>query len=156
MTQTRARAPTSDRQPAPRLQPRASIRLTGRGAITALFALCFMSLLLGAWTGWNAVAGAMFVCSCGSVTYYTRTSGLRGVVVAPPLLFFAGCICVELITSSGSFMIAEGIVVTMAISAPWLFTGTALAVVVAIGRGYRPLGPLLNLLSRLPGRSAGR
>jgi hypothetical protein len=157
MTQTEARAPAPDRQPAPRLEPKASIRLTGRGAITALFALCFLSLLLAAWTGWNPLAGAMFVCACGSVTYYTKTSGLRGVVVAPPLLFFAGCVCVELITASGKFMIAEGILVTLGISAPWLFTGTALTIVVAIGRGYRPLSPLLfRLRSRLPGRWAGR
>ena len=32
------------------------------------------------------------MCGCGAVTYYTRTSGLRSVVVAPPLLFFAGSI----------------------------------------------------------------
>ena len=151
MTHTEASAPAQDRQPAPRLEPKASIRLTGLGAITALFALCFLSLLLAAWTGWNTLAGAMFVCACGTVTYYTRTSGLRAVVVAPPLMFFAGCVCAELITSSGSFMLAEGILVTLGISAPWLFTGTALTIVVAIGRGYRPLKPSL---SRLPGRSA--
>jgi hypothetical protein len=156
MTQTATKAPAAGRQTAPRLEPRASIRLTGRGAIAALFMLCFLSLLLAAWTGWNTLAGAMFVCGCGSVTYYTRTSGLRGVVVAPPLVFFAGCVCVELMTSSGSFMLAEGILVTLGTSAAWLFTGTALTIVVAIGRGYRPLSPLERLLSRLPGRSAGR
>jgi hypothetical protein len=139
MTGTEARTPTAERPPAPpRLEPKASIRFTGRGAIMAMFALCFLSLLLAAWTGWDALAGAAFVCGCGSVTYYTRTSGLRWVVVAPPLLFFAGSVCAELITSSGLFMTAEGILVTLGILAPWLFTGTALTIVVAIGRGYRP------------------
>ena len=59
-------------------------------------------------------------------------------VVAPPLLFFAGSTCAELITAPGTFLAAEGILVTLGTSAPWLFTGTALTVVVAIGRGYRP------------------
>ena len=153
MTQTQARTPPRNRQdhePAPRLEPRASVRLTGRGAITALFALCFGTQLIAGWTGWGTLAGAVFVCGCGAVTYYTRTSGLRAVVVAPPLLFFAGSACAQLITAPGTFLAAEGLLVTLGTSAPWLFTGTALTVVVAIGRGYRPRTP------RRPGRSAGR
>jgi hypothetical protein len=142
MTQTRAqtptRAPTPDRKTVPRLEPRASVRLTGRGALASLFALCFVTQLIADWTGWGTLAGAAFVCGCGAVTYYTRTSGLRSVVVAPPLLFFAGSTCAELITAPGTFLAATGILVTLGTSAPWLFTGTALTVVVAIGRGYRP------------------
>ncbi|HEV2259945.1 MAG TPA: DUF6542 domain-containing protein [Streptosporangiaceae bacterium] len=143
MTQTPAQVParTPDRQvsgPAPRLEPRASVRLTGRGALAALFALCFVTQLIADWTGWGTLAGAAFVCGCGAVTYYTRTSGLRSVVVAPPLMFFAGSTCAELLTAPGTFLAATGILVTLGTSAPWLFTGTALTVVVAIGRGYRP------------------
>jgi uncharacterized protein DUF6542 len=147
MTQTRAqtparaptRAPTPDRRTAaPRLEPRASVRLTGRGAVTALFTLCFVTQLIADWTGWGTLAGAAFVCGCGAVAYYTRTSGLRAVVVAPPLLFLVGSACAEVITASGTFLAAEGIVVTLGTSAPWLFTATALTIVVAIGRGYRP------------------
>ena len=146
MTQIRARAPAPsrpDRGSTPRLEPKASVRLTGRGAIAALFALCSGTQLIAAWTGWGTLAGAAFVCGCGAVTYYTRTSGLRAVVVAPPLLFFAGSACAQLITAPGTFLAAEGLLVTLGTSAPWLFTGTALTVVVAIGRGYRP---------RMPGR----
>jgi len=141
MTQIRARTPTPSRPdhgPAPRLEPRASVRLTGRGAIAALFALCFGTQLIAAWTGWGTLAGAAFVCGCGAVTYYTRTGGLRAVVVAPPLLFFAGSAGAQLLTAPGTFLAAEGILVTLGTSAPWLFTGTALTVVVAVGRGYRP------------------
>ena len=134
----RARAP---KRATPRLEPRASVRLTGRGAIAALFALCFGTQLIAAWTGWGTLAGAAFVCGCGAVTYYTRTSGLRALVVAPPLLFLAGSACAQLLTAPGTFLAAEGILVTLGTSAPWLFTGTALAVVVAIGRGYRPRMP---------------
>lgn len=142
MTQTRAQTPTRaatpDRKTVPRLEPQASVRLTGRGALASLFALCFVTQLIADWTGWGTLAGAAFVCGCGAITYYTRTSGLRSVVVAPPLLFFAGSTCAELITAPGTFLAAEGILVTLGTSAPWLFTGTALTVVVAIGRGYRP------------------
>jgi hypothetical protein len=138
MTQTRARPPAPDRKAGPRLEPRASVRLTGRGALAALFALCFFTQLIADWTGWGTLAGAAFVCGCGAVTYYTRTSGLRSVVVAPPLMFFAGSTCAELITAPGTFLAAEGILVTLGTTAPWLYTGTALTIVVAIGRGYRP------------------
>ena len=141
MTQIQAGTPPRSRQdqtPAPRLEPRASVRLTGRGAIAALFTLCFGTQLIAAWTGWGTLAGAAFVCGCGAVTYYTRTGGLRAMVVAPPLLFFAGSTCAQLLTAPGTFLAAEGILVTLGTSAPWLFTGTALTVVVAIGRGYRP------------------
>jgi hypothetical protein len=152
MTQTQARPPAphrQDQQRPPRLEPRASVRLTGRGALTALFALCFVTQLIADWAGWGTLAGAAFVCGAGAVTYYTRASGLRAMVVAPPLLFFAGSVCAELITAPGTFLAATGILVTLGTSAPWLFTGTALTIVVAIGRGYRP-GMALG-----PGRSAG-
>jgi hypothetical protein len=147
MTQTRTPAPTGTSKPSPRLDPAGPVKLTGRGAILALFVFTFASLLVAAWTGWGMLADATFVCGCGVVTYYTRTSGLRAVVVSPPLLFLAACVCAEVLTASGAFMAAEGILVTLGTAAPWLFTATALTVVVAVGRGYRP---------SIPGRSALR
>jgi hypothetical protein len=145
MTQIRARtSAASDDEggqgdaPRPRLEPRSSVRLTGRGAVALLFVLCFGTQLVAAWTGWATPAGAAFVCGCGAVTYYTRTAGLPAVVVAPPLLFFAGAACAQLITAPGTFLAAEGTLVALGTSAPWLFTGAALTIVVAVGRGYRP------------------
>ena len=96
-------------------------------------------MLLAAWTGWGAVAGAAFVCGCGVITYYTRTGGLRAVVVCPPLLFFAGTAGAELVIAPSTFLAAERILVTLGTLAPWLFTGTALTIVIAVGRGYRPV-----------------
>jgi hypothetical protein len=150
MTQTQVPAPARTSKPAPRLNPAGPVRLTGRGAILLLFTFTFAILLMAAWTGWSMLADAAFVCGCGAVTYYTRTSGLRGLVVAPPLLFLVACVCAQVLTASGTFMAAEGTLVTLGTSAPWLFTATALTVVVAVGRGYRPSLP------RLPGRSAVR
>ncbi len=37
-----------------------------------------------------------------------------------------------------------GLLVTLATSAPWLFTGTALVIVIAFARGYRPRLPALT------------
>jgi len=130
--------------PSRRFEPKGVFRLTGRGAVVALFLLCFLSLL----TGWSVLADAAFVCGCGVVTYYTKFAGLRNVVVCPPLVFLAGCIVAKAVTSSGKFAIAEGILVTLGTSAPWLFTGTGLTVVIAFGRGFRPAIPLLTRRAR--------
>jgi hypothetical protein len=138
MTQTRTPArPAGIRRP-PRLEPSGSVKLTGRGAVIGLFAASLLGLLLAAWTGWTAVADALFVMSCGVVAYYTRVPGLRAVMVSPPLTFLAGLVCAELITAPDTFSAAEGTLVTLATSAPWLFTGTALTIAIAFGRGYRP------------------
>ena len=138
MTQTRTPTrPTGTRRP-PRLAPSGSIKLTARGAVVGLFVASLLGLLVAAWTGWTAVADAMFVMSCGVVAYNTRVPGLRTVMVSPPLTFLAGLVCAELITAPDSFSAAEGILVTLATSAPWLFTGTALTIAIAFGRGYRP------------------
>ena len=147
MTQTRA--PGRKTQGPWRLAPAGPIRLTGRGAVVALFGACFLSLLIAAWTGWSAFADVMFVMTCGVVTCYTRASGLRAVVVSPPLAFFAGSVLAQLLTAPDTFSAAEGILVTLGSSALWLFTGTVLVVAIALGRGYRPKVPAILRLSNL-------
>jgi hypothetical protein len=138
MTQTRAPGRKARVQGPLRRTRSGSIALTGRGAAVALFAACFGGLLIAAWTGWDLLADAMFVMSCGLVTCYTRASGLRGVVVCPPLAFLAGSVLAQLITAADAFAAATGILVTLGTSAPWLFTGTGLTVAIALGRGWRP------------------
>ena len=141
MTQTQtAPRPTGSRRP-PLLQPSGSVKLTARGAVVGLFAASLLGLLLAAWTGWTAVADAIFVISCGVVAYYTRAKGVRVVVVCPPLAFLAGAVCAQLITAADSFSAAEGILVTLGTATPWLFVGTALTIAIALGRGYRPKMP---------------
>jgi hypothetical protein len=142
----------------PRLEPAGSFRLTGPGAILALFGFCFAIMLIAAWTGWGAPAGAAFVCGCGVITYYTRASGLRAVVVCPPPLFLAGTVGAELITAPSTFLAAEETLVTLGTLAAWLFTGTALTIVIAFGRGYRPVKPgtsRLPWMNRLSGPPGG-
>jgi len=152
MTQTQAPGRKARVQGPPRRIRSASITLTGRGAAVALFAACFLGLLIAAWTGWDLLADAMFVMTCGLVACYTRASGLRVVVVCPPLAFLAGSVLAQLLTAADAFAAAVGILVTLASSAPWLFTGTALTMAIALGRGWRPelaSGMLANLRAAL-------
>ena len=151
MTQTGVAGRKARAQGAPRRTRSGSITLTGRGAAVALFAACFLSLLIAAWTGWDLLADALFVMTCGLVTCYTRTRGLRGVVVCPPLAFLAGSVLAQAITAADGFSAATGVLVTLGTSAPWLFTGTGLTMAIALGRGWRPeLAVLANL------RASGR
>ena len=91
----------------------------------------------------------MFVMACGLVACYTRASGLRGLVVCPPLAFLAGSVLAQLLTAPDAFSAATGILVTLALSAPWLFTGAGLTVVIALGRGWRPELPAIGVLGGL-------
>jgi len=135
----RPRKAPAQTAPAPaRLEPAASFRFTAIGAILALLGFCFAILLIAAWTGWRPLAGAAFVCGCGVIAYYTRTSGLRAVVVCPPLVFLAGSVGAVTSSAPSTFVVAEQILVTLGTLAVWLFTGTALTIVIAFGRGYRP------------------
>ena len=146
MTQTQAPGRKARVQGPPRRTRSGSITLTGRGAAVALFAACFLGLLIAAWTGWDLLADATCVMACGLVACYTRASGLRGVVVCPPLTFLAGCVLAQAITAADAFSAAAGILITLGTSAPWLFTGTGLTAVIALGRGWRPeLAVLANL-----------
>ena len=152
MTQTRAPGRKARVEGPPRRTRSGSITLTGRGAAVALFAACFLGLLIAAWTGWGLLADAIFVMTCGLVACYTRASGLRGVVVCPPLAFLAGSVLAQLITAADAFAAATGILVTLGTSAPWLFTGTGLTIAIALGRGWRPAratGMVANLRQAL-------
>jgi hypothetical protein len=150
MTQTGVAGRKARAQGPPRRARSGSITLTGRGAAVALFAACFLGLLIAAWTGWDLLADAIFVMTCGLVTCYTRTSGLRGVVLCPPLVFLAGSVLAQAITAADGFSAATGVLVTLGTSAPWLFTGTGLTMAIALGRGWRPeLALLANLREAL-------
>ena len=151
MTQTRAPGRKAGTQgPSPRPRSR-FVTLTGRGAAVALFAACFLSLLIAAWTGWDLLADVIFVMTCGLVACYTRASGLRGVVVCPPLAFLAGSVLAQLLTAPDAFSVVTGILITLGLSAPWLFTGTGLTLVIALGRGWRPELPATGVLGSLRG-----
>src|ERR1700751_5782718 len=152
MTQTGVAGRNAPAQGPSRRTRSGSITLTGRGAAVALFAACFLGLLIAAWTGWDLLADAVFVMRCGLVPCYPRASGLRGLVVCPPLAFLAGSVLAQLLTAADAFAAATGILITLGTSAPWLFTGTGLTMAIALGRGWRPelaTGMVANLRQAL-------
>jgi hypothetical protein len=111
------------------------IRLTARGAVLGLFLVCFVSLLFAELTGWSAVGDLGFVGGCAAAGWYTKRGALLGVVISPPVIYFAACLITEWLTSSGTFTLLEGIFVTLGTSAPWLFTGTVITAVIGLWRG---------------------
>jgi hypothetical protein len=60
----------------------------------------------------------------------------------------------KLVLSSGDTSALEGILVTLATSAPWLFAGTALTIAVGLRRGL--LGNLRELRQGLQGNPGGK
>jgi hypothetical protein len=112
-----------------------ALRLTGRGAIFALLVLSFLGLIVSDWLDWGMLADATFVAACVVVACYAKPSDLLPVAVCPPLAFFVACVCAKLATSAGGTSAAEGTFVTLATSAPWLFLGTAVTILIGLRRG---------------------
>ena len=113
----------------------AAVRLTGRGAILALLVLSFLGLIVSDGLGWGVFADGMFVVACIVIACYTKPGDLLAVTVCPPLAFFVACVGEKLITSAGGTSAAEGTLVTLATSAPWLFLGTGVTILIGLRRG---------------------
>jgi Domain of unknown function (DUF6542) len=150
----------------PRARPRpdgarasgaAVLRLTGRGAILCLFVLSFLGILISGWLGTGVLADLVFLLGCGALAWYTKPGNLLSVSVSPPLAFFFACVLAKLATSSGGTSAAEGTLVTLATSAPWLFAGTALTIAIALRRGLLDnIRDLQAALQGTPGAKAAR
>lgn len=150
-----ARSPGSRRRPTGDPASSAAVlRLTGRGAILGLFVLLFLGILVSGWLNTGILADLLFLLGCCVMAWYTKPGDLLSVSVSPPLAFFFACVLAKLITSSGGTSAAEGILVTLATSAPWLFAGTALTIVIALRRGL--LDNLRDLRAGLQGTPGGK
>jgi hypothetical protein len=114
-------------------------RLTGRGAVMVMLAVFALGLLVASWLGWPVLAGASFVIGSVAAVLYVRPGDLLMVTIAPPLLFGIALVVVKAATATGSvaLSVAEGIAITMAEVAPWLFAGVVLTLVIAWARGLR-------------------
>jgi hypothetical protein len=126
-----------------------AVQLTGRGAVVSLLGLTFLGLLVSDWLNWGVLGDVAFVAACVVIACLTKRSDLLLVAVCPPLVFLIACVCAKVATSAGGTSAAEGTLVTLANSAPWLFAGTGLTVIIGLGRGL--LGNLRNLSRRLHG-----
>jgi len=142
------------------------IRLTGRGAVMVMLAVFALGLLVASWMGWPVLAGASFVIGSVTAVFYVRRDDLLVVTVVPPLLFGFTLVAVKAATATGSVVlsIAEGIAITMAEVAPWLFAGMVLSLVIALARGLRGCvrelrqdlrATALPAADRRPGATAG-
>jgi hypothetical protein len=127
----------------------AAVRLTGRGAIIGLFGLSFVGLLVSDWLSVGVLGDATFVAACVVIACYTKPSDLLPVTVCPPLVFLIACLCAKIATSAGGMAAAEGTLVALGNSAPWLFAGTVLTVVIGLRRGL--LGNVRELRRGLHG-----
>lgn len=145
----RADAPRADGQRWRGVQAatRPDFQLTARGAVLGLFVLCFVAMVLAEWTGWTALTGLAFVAGGGAGAWYTKRGALLPLAVSPPIVFLAACVSAEMLTASGTFATLTGIIVTLATASPWLFTGTALILCIAVCRGLP--GEIADLVADL-------
>jgi uncharacterized protein DUF6542 len=139
---------------AQRLLP--GIRLTGRGAVLGMLAVFAVGLLGASWLGWAVLAGASFLIGSAAAALYVRPRDLLMVTIAPPLLFGVALVGTKAVTATGNMALstAEGVAVTLAGTAPWLFAGAALSLVIAWSRGLNERVRELREELR-PGRQPG-
>ncbi len=123
--------------------PGSTTRLTARGAVVAMFWLFLIGTLAAAWLHLGVLTGLSFVAGGGLAARYTRRDGLLAVVASPPLIFMIALIITEALTTHAAGMrrsvesIGEGIILTLAGVAPWLFAGVILGLAIAMARGLR-------------------
>jgi hypothetical protein len=76
------------------------------------------------------------VAACVLAAWYVKLGHLLVAVVTPPLLFAIAVVCVKAATSNGTVTATtEGTLLALGSSAPWLFGGTVLALLIVWGRG---------------------
>jgi hypothetical protein len=115
--------------------------LTARGAVVAMFLLFLMGTLAAGWLHLELLAGLSFVAGCALAAYYSRREVLLTAVVTPPLVFMVALVISELLTSHADTVrhsltsAAEGIILTLAGVAPWLFCGVIIGLIIALMRG---------------------
>jgi hypothetical protein len=141
-------------------------RMTARGAVVVMFLLFLMGTLAAGWLHLELLAGLSFVTGCALAAYYSRRDALLTAVVTPPLVFMVALVIAELLTSHADTVrhsltsAAEGIILTLAGVAPWLFIGVVIGLIIALMRGLpqsvRDLGSELRGDLGLRGTSANR
>ncbi|GAA3944608.1 hypothetical protein GCM10023085_28300 [Actinomadura viridis] len=129
------------------------VTLTGRGGVVVLFAAGLLGALLSRWLDAPVLAGAGFATGCVLAALATRPADLLPLAVSPPVVFLAVTILAELVTGIGEDSllrsVAVGVLAALAATAPWLFGGTLLVLVITVPRG------LLANVRELRGRLAG-
>jgi hypothetical protein len=127
--------PTARAAAAPKPAP--GVRLTGRGAMLGVFALCFLGLVVSDWLHWGALTGGAFVTASALAAARTQRTDLLTVAVSPPALFLVAVICGKALVAPGSLLLSttEGTLITLANTAPWLIVGTVANLIIVFSRG---------------------
>ncbi|WP_231330242.1 DUF6542 domain-containing protein [Actinomadura graeca] len=117
----------------------APVTLTGRGGIVVMFATGLACALLSRWLGVGLLAGGGFAAGCALAAFATRPADLLTLAVSPPLVFFAATFTAVLVDTLGDGSLLRGLTVgvltSLAATAPWLFFGTLLVLVIGLFRG---------------------
>lgn len=115
------------------------VTLTGRGGIVVMFGTGLVCALLSRWLGVPLLAGGGFAIGCVLAAFATRPGDLLTLVVSPPLVFFTATLIAVLVTAAGDGSLLRGVTVglltALASTAPWLFFGTLLVLVISLFRG---------------------
>ncbi|MXQ62917.1 DUF6542 domain-containing protein [Actinomadura rayongensis] len=130
---------------------RGAVTLTGRGGIVAIYAAALAGALLADGTG--LLAGLGFLLGCALAALLTRPVDLLTLAVSPPLVFLAATATAAVVLNAGEDAplraIAVALLTALAATAPWLFAGTVLVLVVGVPRGL--LRQFRELRKRLAG-----
>jgi hypothetical protein len=82
------------------------------------------------------LGGLGYAAGCALAVTYARREALLVVVTTPPAIFLAALVTTELVTAGGSMLAAaEGTLLTLAATAPWLLGVTLAYLAAAMVRG---------------------
>jgi hypothetical protein len=131
-------------------------RLTGRGAVLVMLVVFLIGDLIGAGLHAAVVAGLGYAAGCALAVTYARREAMLVVVTTPPAAFLLALVSVELMTAGGSTLLsaAEGTLLTLAGTAPWLLVVTIGYLAVAMTRGLPQC--IQDLRAALAGQNAAR
>jgi len=136
-TGTTAEAGTDAAQPA----SAGRSHMTARGAMVAMFGLFLAADLTASWTGHEVPAGLGFLAACILGPYLVRRHALLQVLAASPAIFLVALVITQIATAQGTgkhgkiLSVLEGTVLVLAALAPWLLSGTAIGIAMALPRG---------------------
>jgi hypothetical protein len=104
-----------------------------------MFGTGLLGALFSRWFDMEVLAGLSFAAGCVLAALATRPADLLTVAVSPPAIFFTVTVLAEFLTTVGEGSLVRGMAVglltSLAASAPWLFVGTILVLVIAFPRG---------------------
>jgi hypothetical protein len=102
--------------------------------MTAVFGL---GVAVQGLAGSAVLAGLAYALGSAAAARYTRRADLITVAVAPPLVFFCLLLLGAAVSATGNTVlsVAGGSALSLARTAPWLFAGTAVSLIIGWFRG---------------------